>query len=79
MINQPLFLQFSNDNYLAILTTDTSKVGIGGTLRQVINGETKNLYDYSQIASSIQKRYDPIELEALAIWACFRRMRSYLL
>ena len=79
LINQPLFLQFPNDNYPVILTTDTSKVGIGGTLQQVINGETRNLYYYSQITSSIQKRYDPIELEALAIWACFRRMRSYLL
>ena len=79
LINQPLFLQFPNDNYPVILTTDASKVGIGGTLQQVINGETRNLYYYFQITSSIQKRYDPIELEALAIWACFRRMCSYLL
>ncbi|CAF4610333.1 unnamed protein product, partial [Rotaria socialis] len=56
-----------------------SKVGLGGTLQQVINGETKNLYYHSQITSAIERRYDPIELEALAIWACFRRMRSYLL
>ncbi|CAF3544285.1 unnamed protein product [Rotaria sp. Silwood1] len=79
LINQPLFLQFPNDDYPVILTTDASKVGIGGTLQQIINGETKNLYYYSQITSPTQRRYDPIELEALAIWACFRRMRSYLL
>ncbi|CAM2727912.1 unnamed protein product [Rotaria socialis] len=79
LISQPLFLQFPNDDYPIILTTDASKVGLGGTLQQVINGETKNLYYHSQITSAIERRYDPIELEALAIWACFRRMRSYLL
>ncbi|CAF5158834.1 unnamed protein product [Rotaria sp. Silwood1] len=67
LINQPLFLQFLNDDYPVILTTDASKVGIGGTLQQVINGETKNLYYHSQITSPTQRRYDPIELEALAI------------
>ncbi|CAF1521778.1 unnamed protein product [Rotaria sordida] len=79
LISQPLFLQFPYDDYPVILTTDASKVGIGGTLQQVINDETKNLYYHSQITSPTQRRYDPIELEALAIWACFRRMRSYLL
>jgi hypothetical protein len=79
LISQPLFLQFPNDDYPMILTTDASKVGIGGTLQQVIGGETKNLYYHSQITSPTQRRYDPIELEALAIWSCFQRMRSYLL
>jgi hypothetical protein len=31
------------------------------------------------VTSPTQRRYDPIELEALAIWMCFQRMRSYLL
>ena len=79
LINQPLFLQFPNDDYPVILTTDASKVGIGGTLQQVIDGETKNLFYHSQITSLTQRKYDPIELEALAIWACCQRMRSYLL
>jgi hypothetical protein len=61
------------------LTTDASKLGIGGTLQQKINGEVKNLYYHSQVTSSTQRRYDPIELEALAIWMCFQRMRPYLL
>lgn len=52
---------------------------IGGILQQVINGETKNLYYHSQMTSSTQRRYDSIELEVLAIWLCFQRMRSYLL
>ncbi|CAF2678618.1 unnamed protein product [Rotaria sp. Silwood2] len=79
LITSPLFLDYPNDNYPVILTTDASKVGIGGTLQQNINGEIKNLYYHSQVTSSTQRRYDPIELEALAIWMCFQRMRSYLL
>ena len=61
------------------MTTDASKVGIGGTLQQVIHSVTKTLYYYSQVTSSTQRRYSPIELEALAIWMCFQRMRPYLL
>ncbi|CAF3264353.1 unnamed protein product [Rotaria sp. Silwood2] len=79
LITRPLFLDFPNDHYPVILTTDASKLGISGTLQQIINGETKNLYYHSQVTTSTQRRYDPIELEALAIWLCFQRMRSYLL
>ncbi|CAF1412956.1 unnamed protein product [Adineta steineri] len=79
LVTTPLFLDYPNDNYPVILTTDASKIGIGGTLQQNINGEIKNLYYHSQVTSSTQKRYDPIELEALAIWMCFQRMRPYLL
>ena len=74
-----MFLDFPNDNYPLILTTGASKVGIGGTLQQNIDGDIKNLYYHSQVTISTQRRYDPIELEALAIWLCFQRMRSYLL
>ena len=79
LTTSPLFLDYPNDNYPVILTTDASKVGIGGTLQQNINGEIKNLYYHSQVTSSTQRRYDPIELEALAIWLCFQRMRPYVL
>ena len=79
LVTSPLFLDYPNDNYPVILTTDASKVGIGGTLQQNINGEIKNLYYHSQVTSSTQRRYDPIELEALAIWMCFQRMRPYLI
>jgi hypothetical protein len=78
LVTSPLFLDYPNDNYPLILTTDASKVGIGGTLQQKINGEIKNLYYHSQMISFSQRRYDPIELEALAIWMCFQRMRPYL-
>ncbi|CAF3952955.1 unnamed protein product [Adineta steineri] len=79
LTTSPLLLDYPNDNYPVILTTDASKVGIGGTLQQKIGGEIKNLYYHSQVTSPIQQRYDPIELEALAIWMCFQRMRPYLL
>ncbi|CAF1598861.1 unnamed protein product [Rotaria magnacalcarata] len=79
LITSPLFLDYPDENHPVILTTDASKVGVGGTLQQHINGEIKNLYYHSQITSSSQRRYDPIELEALAIWKCFQRMRPYLL
>ncbi|CAF4065556.1 unnamed protein product, partial [Rotaria sordida] len=62
-MTHPLFLDFPNDNYPVILTTDASKTDIGGTLQQNINGEIKNLYYHSQITSSTQRPYDPIELE----------------
>ncbi|CAF1383777.1 unnamed protein product [Rotaria sp. Silwood1] len=79
LVTSPLFLDYPDEDHPVILTTDASKVGIGGTLQQHINGETKNLYYHSQMTSSSQRRYDPIELEALAIWMCFQRMRPYLL
>ncbi|CAF1435895.1 unnamed protein product [Rotaria sp. Silwood1] len=78
-MNFPLFLNFSNNNYSVILTTDASKVSISGTLQQITDGKTKNLYYHSQVISSTQRRYDSIELETLAIWLCFQRIRSYLL
>ncbi|CAF4236831.1 unnamed protein product, partial [Rotaria sordida] len=60
------------DNYPVILTMDASEIGTGGTLQQNINGKIQNLYDHYQVTSSTQRRYDPIELEALAIWLCFQ-------
>jgi hypothetical protein len=78
LVTSPLFLDYPDEEHPVILTTDASKVGVGGTLQQYINGEMKNLYYHSQMISSSQRRYDPIELEALAIWMCFQRMRPYL-
>ena len=79
LMDQPLFLQFPIDGQPVILTTDASKVAIGGTLQQMVNGQLNNLYYHSQITTPTQRRYDPIELEALAIWVCCQRMRPYLL
>jgi hypothetical protein len=79
LVTSPLFLDYPDEDHPVILTTDASKIGVGGTLQQHINGEIKNLYYHSQMTSSSQRRYDPIEFEALAIWMCFQRMRPYLL
>ena len=74
-----LFSHYPNDHYPVILTTDTLKTSIDRTLQQNINGEMKNLYYHSQVTSLTQKRYDVIELEALAIWLCFQHMKPYAL
>ncbi|CAF4557855.1 unnamed protein product, partial [Rotaria magnacalcarata] len=38
LITSPLFLDYPDENHPVILTTDASKVGVGGTLQQHING-----------------------------------------
>ncbi|CAF1598482.1 unnamed protein product [Rotaria magnacalcarata] len=55
LITSPLFLDYPDENHPVILTTDASKVGVGGTLQQHINGEIKNLYYHSQMTSSSQR------------------------
>jgi hypothetical protein len=75
----PLFLNFPDDSYPVLLSTDASKVGVGGILYQEINNEKRVLYYHSELLSSTQKRYHPIELEALAIFKCINRMKYFLL
>ncbi|CAF1570197.1 unnamed protein product, partial [Rotaria magnacalcarata] len=43
LITSPLLLDYPDEDHPVILTTDASKVGVGGTLQQHINGEIKNL------------------------------------
>ena len=79
LINTPLFLRFPVDNVPLILTTDASNVGIGGVLQQEIDGQTYNLYYHSQLMTPCEKKYSAIEKEALAIYKCIIRMRTFLL
>ena len=79
LTSSPLFLNFPDDSHPLLLSTDASTVGIGGILYQEINDEKKILYYHSELLSSSQKRYHPIELEALAIFKCMNRMKSLLL
>ena len=79
LTSHPLFLHFPNDDYPVLLSTDASKVGLGGILYQEINNERKILYYHSELLSSVQRRYSTIELEALAIFKCINRMRFLLL
>ncbi|CAF5092900.1 unnamed protein product, partial [Rotaria sp. Silwood1] len=75
----PLFLHFPVDDTPFILTTDASDFGLGGVLQQEVNGELRNLYYHSQLMTPCERKYSPIEKEALAIYKCFARMRPYLL
>ena len=79
LTSSPLFLNFPDDSLPLLLSTDASIVGIGGILYQEVNDEKKILYYHSELLSSSEKRYHPIELEALAIFKCMNRMRSLLL
>ena len=62
-----------------MLATDASLVGVGGILYQEIDNVKKILYYHSELLSPSQKRYHSIELEALAIFKCVNRMKSYLI
>ncbi|CAF1521257.1 unnamed protein product [Rotaria sp. Silwood1] len=79
LTSTPLFLNFPDDTHPVLLSTDASKIGFGGILYQEINNVRKVLYYHSELLSPSQTRYNPMELEALAIFKCITRMRSFLL
>ena len=79
LVTEPLFLHYPVDNVPLILTTDASGIGIGGVLQQEIEGEVHNLYYHSQLMTPCERKYSTIEKEALAIYKCFARMRTFLL
>ena len=75
----PLFLHYPVADKPLILTTDASGIGVGGVLQQEVNGEMHNLYYHSQLMTPCERKYSAIEMEALAIYKCFERMRPFLL
>ncbi|CAF4669082.1 unnamed protein product [Rotaria sp. Silwood1] len=79
LITEPLFLHYPVDHLPLILTTDASDIGIGGVLQQEVNGNIHNLYYHSQLMTTCEKKYSTIEKEALAIYKCLERMRSFVL
>ncbi|CAF1458242.1 unnamed protein product [Rotaria sordida] len=79
LISKPLFLHYPVNNVPLMLTTDASAIGIGGVLQQEIDGEIHNLYYHSQLMTPCERKYSAIEKEALAIYKCFARMRTFLL
>ncbi|CAF4904619.1 unnamed protein product, partial [Rotaria sp. Silwood1] len=79
LTSTPLFLNFPVDTQPILLSTDASKIGLGGILYQEIKNVRKVLYYHSELLSPSQTRYNPMELEALAIFKCITRMRSFLL
>ncbi|CAF3032550.1 unnamed protein product [Rotaria sp. Silwood2] len=78
LVSEPLFLHYPVDDKPIILTTDASGVGIGGVLQQEVNGKMRNLYYHSQLLTPCERKYRTIEKEALAIFKCINRMRSFL-
>ncbi|CAF1023351.1 unnamed protein product [Rotaria magnacalcarata] len=79
LITEPLFLHYPVDDLPLILTTDASDIGIGGVLQQEVKGQLHNLYYYSQVMTPCERKYSAIEKEALAIYKCLNRMRSFVL
>ncbi|CAF2145949.1 unnamed protein product [Rotaria magnacalcarata] len=79
LVREPLFLHNPIDNIPLILTTDASGIGIGGVLQQEVEGEMHNLYYHSQLMTICERKYSTIEKEALTIYKCFTRMRTFLL
>ncbi|CAF1685196.1 unnamed protein product [Rotaria magnacalcarata] len=79
LTSRPLMLDFPDDTQPILLSTDASETGLGGILYQEINDIKRILYYHSELLSRSQKRFHPIELEALAIFKCITRMKSFLL
>ena len=79
LITEPLFLHYPVEDAPLTLTTDASAIGIGGVLQQEVDGEVRNLYYHSQLMTPHERKYSVIEKEALAIYKCFTRMRTFLL
>ncbi|CAF5195435.1 unnamed protein product, partial [Rotaria magnacalcarata] len=67
-IHVPLMLDFPDDTQPIFLSTDASKIGLGGILYQEIHGVKRILYYHSELLSSSQNRFHSIELEALTIF-----------
>ncbi|CAF2175093.1 unnamed protein product [Rotaria magnacalcarata] len=72
-------LDFPDDTQPIFLSTEASKIGLGGILYQEIHGVKRILYYHSELLSSSQNRFHSIELEALTIFKCITRMKSFLL
>ncbi|CAF2836388.1 unnamed protein product [Rotaria sp. Silwood2] len=79
MLTNELYLQFPVDGYPLHLCTDASSIATGGVLFQEINGERRNIFYHSKVLSPVERKYSVPEQEALAIFQCLQRMRTYVL
>ena len=66
----PLFLNFPDNSTPFILSTDASKVRVGGVLK--VN------YCLSRLLSETESRYSTTEREALAIMWCLDKLRYHM-
>ena len=75
-----LVLDFPDPALPYTLSTDASKVGLGGVLKQTTeDGKIKIIYYLSRVLSKSESRYSTTELEALAMVWAITKLRSYLL
>jgi len=79
MLTTELYLRFPVDDYPLHLSTDASGIATGGVLFQEINGERRNIFYHSKVLSAVERKYSVPEQEALAIFQCLQRMRTYIL
>jgi hypothetical protein len=79
MLTTELYLRFPVDGYPLHLSTDASGIATGGVLFQEINGERRNIFYHSKVLSAVERKYSVPEQEALAIFQCLERMRTYIL
>lgn len=75
----PLFLNFPMPGVPLELATDASNIATGGVLYQEIMGVRHNLFYHSKLLSPIEQKYSVPEKEALAIFHCLQRMRTFIL
>ncbi|CAF1309012.1 unnamed protein product [Didymodactylos carnosus] len=61
-----------------ILSIDASIIGISGILRQTTEHGTLICYYKSRTLSDTEKRYDPMEREALAMYWSIQQLREYI-
>lgn len=60
------------------LYTDASKIGIGGTLQQEIEGKQRPILFISRALSPAEKNYSATEMECLGVYWCFTKLSHYV-
>ncbi|CAF1437902.1 unnamed protein product [Adineta ricciae] len=78
LTQEPLLLKYPYPTALFILSTDASDYAIGGTLKQVVNGNTHYNYFLSRLLTATERNYPTIEREALAMFWCMEKLQNYL-
>ena len=61
------------------ITTDGSLEGIGGVMTQIVNNKHMPVAYYSRTLNNAEKKYNPYEIEGLAIKACLQKWRYHVL
>lgn len=71
-------LRYPNLNYPFYVATDTSNVGIGAVLYQVINGETRHISFVARSLNAAQRKYTTTRKELLAVVYALQQFHQYL-